>query len=36
MSDRRHFDLFVAFDLTLLASLPLPDPQVSLVPYWYS
>ena len=27
LSDRRHFDLFVAFDLTLLASLPLPDPQ---------
>ena len=31
MSDRRHFDLFVAFDLTLLASLPLPDPQAPLV-----
>ena len=31
MSDRRHFDLFVAFDLALLASLPLPDPQAPMV-----
>ena len=31
MSDRRHFALFVAFDLALLASLPLPDPQAPMV-----
>ena len=31
MSDRRHFDLFVAFDLALLASLPLTDPQAPMV-----
>ena len=31
MSDRRHFDLFVAFDLALLASLPLTDTQAPMV-----
>ena len=31
MSDRRHFDLFVAFDLALLASLPLTDLQAPMV-----
>ena len=32
MSDRRHFALAVVLDLTLLASLPLTDPQAPMVP----